>query len=476
MTTFFRRCSLVGLAGPLIALLAGRADAQSIAAPIMPASLEPYLHGVPAGTASTTALPLSLADAVKRGLDHNLGPLLEQDRIENASGERWKALSEALPHIGASISQTRQEVDLAAFGFTGFPGIQLPTVVGPFSVFDARIAASAPIIDLQAFGDVRKQRANERAEQHTFQDTRELVILAVANLYMQTLADKSRVDALHAQAETANALFVLAQDQRTAGVVAGIDVLRQQVQLQSARQRVISAENELEKQKLRLARAIGLPIGQQIELTDPMTYAAAPPITLDAAVAQAYAQREDLKSAEERINAAAADRDAAHGGLLPTLRFDANYGAIGPSLSSAQSTFAAALTLRVPVFEGGEAHGKVLEADADLHSRQAQRDDLKAGIAYDLQSALLDLRSAEAAVDVAKTASSLADQQLTQARDRFAAGVSNSIELAQAQDAVASASDNYIISLYAHLLAKAALARALGVSESGFVLYLGGKS
>ena len=460
-----------------LVVIAGRADAQTASMPIpaMPASLEPYLHGVPSGAPTATPLPLSLADAVTRGLAHNLGALLQADRVQSAAGERWKALSEALPRVSAKVSDTREEVDLAAFGFTGIPGLVLPTVVGPFNVFDARVAASAPLLDLEALGDVRRERANERAETHSYRNARELVILAVANLYEQALADQSRVEAVHAEAEMAGTLVTLAQDQRSAGVVAGIDVVRQQVELERARQRVIAAENEFEKQKLRLARAIGVPLGQVIDLTDHMAFTPAAPLTAEAAMAAAYAQREDLKTAEERVNAALADHQAAHGALLPTLRFDVDYGMIGPSPSTARSTYTAAAILRVPIFEGGAAHGKLLQVDADVRERQAERDDLKAGIAFDVQSALLDLHASEAAVAVAKSASALAGQQLTQARDRFAAGVTSSIELAQAQDAVATASDNYITTLYMHLMARAELAHALGMSEEQFAGYLGGR-
>jgi outer membrane protein TolC len=432
-------------------------------------------HGVPTGDRQTTALALSLADAVARGLDHNLAVLEQEQQVRSADGGRWKALSDTLPKVSGNLTEIREEISPAAFGFSALPGLALPPVIGPFGVFDARVSVSAPILDRSATDDVRKETATLHAEEHSLKNARTLVVLAVANFYMQAQADAIRADNARAQVSTAEALLTLAQDQRAAGVAAGIDVLRQQVQLETARERVIGADNELAKQKLRLAHAIGLPLGQTFELTDRLAYAAAPAFTADEAVAQAYAQREDVKSAADRVAAATADRQSAQALGRPTVHLDADYGAIGPSVSTAHSTFTLAANLRVPLFEGGNVRGKTLQADADAHERQAELDDLKAGVYYDVQSALLDLHAAEAAVTVATHAAALADQQLTQARDRFSAGVTNTIEVAQAQDAVAAASDRSVAALYAHLVAKALLARALGVSDRGFGPFLGGQ-
>jgi outer membrane protein TolC len=454
-----------------VAIAPASASAQSAAAALP----DVFLHGVPAGQRQASPLTLSLSGAVARGLEHNLVVLAQEQRVSFAEGGRWKALSETLPRVSGHVTEIREEISPAAFGFTGLPGLDLPPVIGPFNVFDARVSVSAPVLDRSALADVRKETALLRAEEHTLKNARELVILAVANLYVQTLADASRLDNSRADVATAEALFTLATDQRAAGVAAGIDVLRQHVQLESARQKLIAVENELAKQKLRLARAIGLPAGQAFELTDALVFTPAPHMDEDAALAEAYAQREDVKSAEARVAAAAAGRASAGSLGLPTVHLDGDYGAIGPSASSAHSTFTLAANLRVPIFQGGNVRGKVLQADADRRQRQAELDDLKAGVYYDVQAALLDLHAAESAVDVATQGRALAVEQLAQARDRFSAGVTSTIEVVQAQDALAAASDRYISALYAHLVAKAELARALGVDERGFAVFLGGR-
>jgi outer membrane protein TolC len=274
---------------------------------------------------------------------------------------------------------------------------------------------------------------------------------------------------------TAEALAQLAEDQRAAGVVAGIDVLRQQVQLEGARARLISAQNALEKAKLRLARAIGMPLDQAYALADHPTYTPAPPMTLDVALAAAYATREDLRSAEARVAAASASRKSARGNSLPSLHFDADVGAIGNTTSNLDKTYTVGANVRVPIFDGGTTRGKVEQADADLQARESELEDLRAGIREDVTAALLDLQATDASVQVAQSERTLAQQQLTQAQDRVRAGVTNTIELAQAQEAEVIASERYIASVHAHLLAKAAMARALGQVQQRFLQLVGGQ-
>jgi outer membrane protein TolC len=116
----------------------------------------------------------------------------------------------------------------------------------------------------------------------------------------------------------------------------------------------------------------------------------------------------------------------------------------------------------------------VLEAESDVRARRAEADDLKAGIYYDIRNAFLDLQATQEQFDVASRARTLAAQQLEQARDRFAAGVTNSVEVVQAQQAVAASSERYITALYGFNVAKALLARGIGVAEQAARQYLGG--
>jgi outer membrane protein TolC len=430
------------------------------------------LRGVPQGTLSATPLPLTLKDAIDRGLQQNLAAILEEQRLKGAESTRLEALSALLPHVGGSLRQSEQKISTASFGFQ-FPGV--PTVIGPFDVFDARLTLSTPLFDARAIGGARAGKALVKAGQASLRDVRETIVLAVGTLYLQVQADAARVESVRAEVTTAEALVGLANDQKSAGIVAGIDVLRQQVQLQSTRARLITAENVYEKRKLSLARAIGLPGGQALTLASRTTFRAAPPLTLDQAVAEASAAREDVKAAQARVDAARFTRQAEAAARWPSLHVDADIGTIGRDTSALDRTYGIAALVRVPVFEGGETRARVQRAQAELRIREAELADLTGSIRYDVSAAMLDVRAADAGVEVADSARTLSQQELDQAQDRFKAGVASTLELVQAQESVATATEQYIDSLYAHAVAKGTLTRALGQVESRFVALVGGE-
>ena len=455
-----------------------RAAAQEGATPRAPSPRAQIsgslLGGVPTGQVSPEPLALSLKDAVDRALRSNLGLRLQQESVRLAEGTRAVTQSDLRPNVSVRLAETFQQVNLAAFGFTGFPDVNIPTLVGPFSVFDARVSVTQAIVDLSKQFDVRADSATVRAETATLKSTRGAAALVAAGLYLQAVAAQSRIDAARTQVETADALYRLATDLKDAGIVAGIDVIRAQVQQQGQRQRLISAQNAFEKLKLQLARAIGLPIGQTVVLTDKLPYAPLSAPTLGAALAQAYASRSDYQALQARVDAAQAERDSARSERLPSLRANADYGAIGPAPASVQPTFAVSATVRVPVFEGGRQRAHLVESDARLRERQSELADFLARIDYEVRAALLDLQAADQQMQVTQAAMGLVNQELEQARDRFSAGVASNVEVIQAQDAVASAAEQYISSLYAHNLAKIALAAARGDAEELAAAFVGG--
>jgi outer membrane protein TolC len=221
---------------------------------------------------------------------------------------------------------------------------------------------------------------------------------------------------------------------------------------------------------------MGLPIGQPFTLVDELPNVPVPEMTIEEALDRAYKARPDYQAALERVRAAEADRQSIIGEALPSVRINADYGAIGLGLtpSDARTTFSVAGAVNVPIFQGGRTQGRLIQANSDLRDRRAEAEDLKAGIYYDIRSAFLDLQSSGEQLQVATRARELSAQQLTQARDRFAAGVASNIEIVQAQEAVAEASEQYISALYSYNVAKALLARGLGVAEEATRQFLGG--
>jgi len=283
------------------------------------------------------------------------------------------------------------------------------------------------------------------------------------------------VDAATAELKTAQAIYDQAVDLKKAGVVPGVDVLRAQVELQAQRQRLLYVQNEFQKQKLNLARAIGLPAGQEFSLADQIPYAPAPALTLEEALDRAHRSRADYRSAVALVRAAESNKKAAQSERLPALRFNADFGDIGLAPGNSHETFTVAANMRVTIFQGGLVRGKVLEADALLRKRQAELEDLRSRIDYEVRTGFMDVKSSGEQVQVATSAVALAQEQVKESQDRFAAGVANSLEVVQTQEALATADENYISSLFTFNFAKASLARAMGVAEEVAKQFLGGR-
>lgn len=434
----------------------------------------PFLGSVPTGTPTGTVIPLSLSDALNRGLKYNLGLINSDIRTRTARAERLKNLSELLPNINASISQTAEQVNLRALGLKlPLPGF--PVVVGPFGVQDARAYWSQKLFDWNAVQKLRASQSSLKASDYSYKDSRDLVVLAVANAYLQVVSDRATIESQQAQLDTSRALFQRAQDQTKAGVAARIDELRANVELQTQEQRLIAAQDQLAKDMLSLARTIGLPLGQEFTVTDSAPYAPLQGVTLEKALQDAYANRADYRSAQLEVQAAELSRKAAASENYPSISSEVDYGDIGPNFANSHGTFTAAASVNIPIFQGTRVRGDVLEADATLQQRRSEVEDLRGRIDQDVRSAFLDLTSATDLVTVANNNRELARETLSEAQDRFGAGVTDNIEVVQAQESVSSADQAYISSLYTFNIAKVQLARAVGIAEQAVKAYLGGQ-
>ena len=479
-TTLAAVCLLLGL------LLCGTARAQATggggdSAPPSPSvtggSIQnlmqgPFSGSVAEGKATPEVLPLSFKDAIDRGLRNNLGLLLQSDSTLAARGQRWKELSNLLPNLSGAISANVAEVNLKAQGLR-FPGF--PTIVGPFGFFDARLYLTQSVFDLHSILRERGASDNVRAAQYQYKDARDLVVLAVGNAYLLAISQAARVETAEAQAQTAQALYDKAADQQKAGVIPAIDALRAQVELQTRQQQLIAVRNDYAKQRLAFARTIGLPPAQEFTLTSKAPYEPFASLGLEESLNRAYASRSDYLAAMQQVRAAQHFRRAATAEHYPSLDIATNFGDIGVTPDNSHGTFQAAGTLRIPIFQGGKANADILQAEATLRQTTSQLEDLRGRIDYEVRTALLDLNAAAAQVEVARSSVDLAELALTQARDRFSAGVSDNLEVIQAQEAVASAHENYISSLYSHNVAKLSLVRAMGYAEEGVKRYLESK-
>ncbi|MGA7341230.1 MAG: TolC family protein [Terracidiphilus sp.] len=450
---------------PRAAVQAGQKNYQTL-------SQNPYLGGVPSGQLGAAPVELSLEDAVALGLKQNLGGVLASDAVVDARGEKWQALSDLLPNVVTDTGFGIHQVNIrAAFGLT-IHGV--PPIIGPFGYFDSRAYLTQSVFDWASIERTRSSNAQLKSAEFGSKDVRELVVLVVVSNYLLVIADQSEVESATSQRDTAKALLQQASDQKTAGLASAVDVLRSRVQLESREQKLISAQNDLAKQKLALARAIGLPLGQQFEITTRVPYRELTPLSLDEAIQSAYRARADFQSQVNQVRSAELARKAASAERYPTIGAETDYGLSGVDPGSSHGTVDAAATLRIPIFQGGKVHGDVLRAEASLSEQKQRLEDLRAKIDQEVRDAYLDLEASAQEVSVEKSAVDLATETLRQSRDRFSSGVTDDLEVVQAQDALAIANDAYIASLYSYNLAKIFLARATGVEESRYSEYLRG--
>jgi len=464
--------------GPVTQQPASSSSSSSSApsnAPAPPQSQSPFQGSVP-GKLEPGVIPISLQNAIDRGLKTNLGLLLSEQDIGSAHGERWKKLSSLLPNVTTSSYADGSQVDLAEFGFSSIPGVTIPTIVGPFGYYDARAYLTQSLLDLNAINNTHAATQNLKAAQYTAKDARDLVVLAVGYNYLQAIADASRIESVAAQVNTAQALYDQAADQVKAGTSPAIDGLRAQVELKTRQQRLIQAKNDFAIQKLTLARVIGLAAGQQFELTDKSPYEPFNAMTLDEALQRAYASRSDFMAASATLRAAEFTKKAARAEYYPSISFSGDYGLAGTASTLAtHGVFDVRGTLNIPIFQGGKVHGDELQADAQVAQARQRVENIRGQIDADVRTAFLNLQSSAEQVDVAKSNIDLAQQTLDQSRDRFAAGVTDTVEVVQAQEQVANANDSYISSLYSYNYAKISLARALGLAEASVKEYFKGK-
>lgn len=433
-----------------------------------------------AGSALSTARrpftgKLSLMEAIARGLDFNLGALGQTLAAQQAHGQAMVVRSNLLPNLNGTLTEDVQQTDLKAFGFrfnTPFAGFSIPSVVGPFNYFDLRAHLTQTVADMTALNNYRSAKETLRATQFFGQDARDLVVLAVGGAYLQVIAAQGRVVSARAQLEAANALYQQTAQQKAVGLVAQIDVNRNQVQALTQQQRLTTLQNDLAKQKINLARLTGLPPNENYDLTDQVPFSEAPPMNEDDAIRLAFMQRADMKAAQAQVSAGERTLAAARDERLPSLDLSADYGAIGTNPAESHGTFTVTGTLKFPIWQGGKTEGDIEQANAALSQRRAELEDTKSRVESDVRNAFLDLNAAASQVNVARQNLDVTRQTLDLTRQRFDAGVTDSVDVSNSQAAVAAAELDYINAVFAHNVAKLSLARAVGGANESLPRYL----
>jgi outer membrane protein TolC len=436
-----------------------------------------YAGSIDAQLPGDGPVDLNFSKAIQLGLRYNLGDIASDASARQLRAQRLSALSNLLPNIYATLSETGAKTDLQAEGLSSstFGGnVSLPTVVGPYHYYSLQGNLSEQL----SFTDIHNLRAataSREAASLNQRDARELVVVAVGGSYLRVLASLALVESQEVQVSYASASFQQTADQAKAGTKATIDANRSLVELQTERQRLSSQRADLMKQKMQLARIIGIDPGRELHLAEKLSTDRPAPPAADEAIRSALSRRADLQAAGLQVRAAEEAYRASKSEYLPSFGLSGDYGLQGVNPNKGAAVFQASATLTVPIWSSGRTRSDVQQADASLRQRKAEAIDQRGVVEDDVRSALVDLQVAEQQVQVAESNRGLAKSTLQQSIDRYAAGVADSVEVVESQETLSSAEHDYISSLYSLNLSKISLARAMGNAEDSIPDMLKGK-
>jgi outer membrane protein TolC len=436
-----------------------------------------FAGSIPDPKAPQGSLALTISDAIHRGLQFNLGGVTADVSVRQARAQRLAALSQLLPNIYGTLTETSAKVDLQTLGLTAsaFGGaLPVPTTVGPFHYYTA-LANVSEDVSLTALHNIRQSEASLQAARMSTANARELIVLAVGGTYLRVIANKANVVSQEAQVKQAEASYKLAADQYQAGTKTIIDSNKSLVELRTQQQRLSALRGDLFKETMQLARLIGLPAGQQLSLSEDLPAQVPDTISLEDGIKIALDERPDLKAARLQLKAADEARRASKSEYLPSLSINGDYGLEGINPNKGVSAYQVSAGLNVHIFDSGRVRADVDQANAAFSQLQAQYDDLKGAVDLDVRQAYVDLQVAAEQIKVAQANRQLAAETLTQSVDRFASGVTNSVEVVQSQETVAAAEQDYISTLFSLNLSRISLAKATGQAEHFIPNMLKGK-
>lgn len=432
-------------------------------------AVPPNLGSVPSGPATKEVLRLTLREAITMALRYNLGGIESGANARIARGQRLHALSALLPQVTAGLFENVEQLSASTLGIKT---PQIPAVIGPFSYSTAQASLTQTLFSYESIQRFQAARTAEQAAQLNYDDSLDVITLIVGNAYLQVTETGSRIVAQEAQVRNAQALYDQAVEALQAGTSPKIDVTRTAVQLHTEQYNLSVARNNFAIAKLNLARAIGLPLGQAFEIADQVPFSEINPPSVDEALKTAYKSRSDFRAALNSEKSAQQQLAAVRAERYPVVAANGDYAVQGPTFGHSHGTFSFQGGVSVPVFTGGRIKGDLTQAEALLQQRKSEAENVRGQVDYDVRTAYLYLQAAKDQVAVAGQNVALANENLSRSKERFAAGVTDSVEVVQAQQSLASADDQYISSLYSHNLAKLQLARALGVARTSYDHYV----
>ena len=414
---------------------------------------------------SPETLRITLREAVQMALRQN--PQVQIANLNLAQSEEDRAISRSalLPQASLSASERVQRLNVAALLGRPFQGF--PEHIGPFEIFQAGPGFSMPIFDLTLWRRWQASKSTVSAASAQEQTVREQIAELVVSQYLSGLRAAADVKSAQSRVDLAQALYNQAADLQKSGVGTGIDTLRANVELQNEKQRLMTAQTLMKTTIYGLARLLNLKAEQNIELADEVSFFQTPAITVDQSLQAALESRSEMKALAAQRDALRREEEAARAQRLPSLTFSGNWayqGLVTPLASI--PTYVYSGNVEFPLFTGGRIRAQVERAELEVRKLEQQRQEQANQITLDVRTAAAQLESARNEVDVANLGVDLAREGVTQARDRFSAGVANNIEVISAQDSLSRANDNQIQALYRYNQARADLARATGQMQN----------
>ena len=426
-------------------------------------------------------LAISLDDAIALGLDRNVRLKYDRATQKEAKGAVQALIGSLMPDLKASVSSEAQEINLAGLGFkpstlagSGLlpPGFKLNPIV-KVNTTSAILSADQTLLNMPDFQLYRGLKSEIAVIDLTTLSGHGDLILAVGTAYLEVLADQSNLANAQAEESATQTLFEQAKARRDAGVGTNLDALRAQVQFQQRQQDTIAAAAALEKDIIQLNRIIGLPAAQKLDLTDSAPFSEIQDMNLERAKTTAFGHRKDFLAVQAEIDVADKEIRAVKYQRLPTLAFNGFYGVLGQTTGLYHGVFAAMGTVKFPIFREAEQRGQEEQANAQLTSLRQREADLRVTIDAQIRASMLDVQSAYERVQVAQSNVTLAQQELSDERDRFGAGIDTNLPVEDAEASVTGAQAQLVKALFQYNLAKLQLARNTGIIETRYRAYLG---
>ena len=434
-------------------------------------------------TAVSGPLRLSLDDAVALGLQRNIRLKYVQANQRLVRGYTGQITNAIIPNLNFRAASSTQEIDLIALGFKpnlvapllagfGLSAADFPTIV-KVSTTSVQVNLDQVLFNVPDYELYRAIKPELRAVSLSISDSNEQLVQAVTTAYLQVLADQSNLANAIAQEDAARALFDQATARDQAGVGIRLDVLRAQVEYQQRQQQHVSAEAQIDKDGIQLNRIMGIPAGQELDLSDNAPFSELADLDLPSAQQTAYTHRSDLLALEASGEVSSREVRAVKYQRIPTVALNGFYGILGLDSGPFHGVFTAQGTLKFPVFREAAQRGEEQTAEAQLQTVRQQEAALRGTIDAQLRTSLLDIQSTDQLVKFSQSNVALAQQALSDARDRFTAGVSDNLEVVNALASVTGAEAQLVTALFQYNVAKVGLARNTGVLETRYRAFLG---